>query len=311
MRSFICFCVVCKQLGFRFAAMPHDAANSIAKLVQQHQIKLALISGARILKSDVIACFADGIVNFHPGKLPETSGLDAFFYTLKNGVDAGVTTHFIDARVDAGMQIAFDPVLVAADDTPEDILANGYNLQLSALRRFLAMQQEGSLRTSPVVRASINDPMESAEKWRVLQDFPNWRAARVIDQAAKRLFELCKVGDDDAALAVLAQFTSLLEHKTKEGWTPLIVACFNQHAFLAKALLRIGANPNAMGNKGTNVLMYAKTSLMQDTSPDTYLLDTLITAGADPAQCDIYGRSIHHYVKDHPALAAYFARKDG
>jgi len=311
---------ICRALGFEFVELAHDRIDDIAALVRARGLRLGIVSGARILKRGVIEAFADGIVNFHPGKIPETSGLDAFFYTLKTGVDAGVTTHFIDPRVDAGHFLAFDAVPIGPDDGVEAVQENAYRLQIPALRRFLADWQAGRLAPRPIDRPAKNQPMAPAEKHRWLGHFPAWRAARFRAQQAARLFRACEAGDRDAALACLEGLPDLIETRTPEGWTPLIVACFHQQAALAEALLDRGADPNATGRKGTTVLMYAKTALMErDTGvdgadgADTGLLDLLIARGADPARRDMHGRTVLDYVTQAGAghLVRYFQARTG
>lgn len=299
---------LCAQLGFNFIELAHNDVDAIATLARDKGFKLGIISGARILKRGVIDAFEHGIVNFHPGKIPETSGLDAFFYTVKNNVDAGVTTHFVDPRVDAGDFLAFDAVHLGANDSAEMVQENGYQLQIIALRRFLQDWQAGTLTSSPIDRPSKNDPMRSAEKWAITQRFATWRAGRYIAQQTEILQNACKAGQSDAALAVLDRHAALLEHTTPQGWSPLILAAFNQHRDLAKALLARGANPNATGLNGTTVLMYAKTALMGRKTPDLSMLDLLIANGADASRCDCYGKTVTAYVQDDPVLLDYFTQ---
>lgn len=301
--------LICNRLGYRFVETSHDDVLRISELVKENQLRLGIVSGARILKRVIIELFADGIVNFHPGKIPETSGLDAFFHTLKNGVDAGVTTHFIDSRVDAGDFLAFDAVTVHADDSPEDVQFNTYALQLHAFRKFLDNQSQGRLVPLPIGPISKKNIMQVAEKLGLLQQFPVWRASRFYSQTGDRLISHCETGQIDSAMQLLQQFPGLQGFRTENGWTPLIVACFNEHTELAAALLKAGADPNATGHKGTSVLMYAKTPLMSYEAPDTSLLDLLIEAGADVSKRDSHGRAVQHYVSDHHALAEYFSKK--
>ena len=62
----------------------HDKIEVIEDIRDRLKAKIALISGARILKKEIIDLFDNGIINFHPGKIPETSGLDSFLYYRKN-----------------------------------------------------------------------------------------------------------------------------------------------------------------------------------------------------------------------------------
>lgn len=300
---------ICEALGFEYHEIPHRQVDEIVALVREKSLRLGIISGARILKRGIIEAFEQGIVNFHPGAIPQTSGLDAFFYTIKTGADAGVTTHFIDPRVDAGDFLYFDAVQISPDDTPETVQDKGYDLQIVSLRRFLSDWEDGRLQPSPIDRPTKNQPMSPEEKWATLLEFSSWRAVRLQVQAAARLHEACRTGNVDMVRGIISRADSgILEARTAEGWTPLILACHAQHVELAEFLLEHGANPNATGARGTTVLMYAKTPLMAEDNPDVSLLDMLIAKGADPGRCDMFGKPIQEYVKDHASLTAYFKK---
>ncbi|UAB91609.1 ankyrin repeat domain-containing protein (plasmid) [Ruegeria sp. SCSIO 43209] len=304
---------LCERLGFSFVEMPHSDIDGIINLVDEHGLELGIISGARILKRPVIEAFKQGIVNFHPGKIPETSGLDAFFYTLKNGVDAGVTTHLIDPRVDAGQHLAFDATQISATDTPEIVQENTYRLQITALRQFLDCWTKSELSPTALHRPTKNEPMAPSKKWETLLNFPAWRATRVRMQAFESMKVACNQGDVQAVSKILEIHPDLLEERTEKGWTPLIMAAFNQRLELTNYLLEHRANPNATGRNGTTVLMYAKTALMAHPNASFELLDTLLASGADPLRTDMHGRALMDYVKDAKAehLERYFQEKIG
>lgn len=297
---------VAKRLGFDYVEVSHSDIEALNGLVAEKDLRVGIIAGARILKRPIIEAFPEGIVNFHPGKIPETSGLDAFFYTIKTGVDAGVTTHFIDPRVDAGQRLYFDAVELGSDDSVDIVLENSYKMQITALRRFLADRKAGRLDPAPVDRPIKNQPMAPEQKWEMLLRFPAWRTERHLIQTANKLHTACIMGEVNQAAALLDRYPSLLEALTPEGWSPLILAAYHQRLEIVELLLVRGADVNAIGRKGTSVLMYAKTALMEVEAPDTVLLDLLIAHGADPKRCDMYGRNLLHYIASSPALTRYF-----
>lgn len=299
---------LCRALGYRCFQIRHDDVEGIREIQRSTSFSLGIISGARILRSGVIDIFSDGIVNFHPGPLPETSGLDAFFYSIKNNVDAGVTTHFIDKRIDAGRRVAFDAVTMGLEDTPEIVQENSYNLQITALRRFLRLWKEGRISTEQVDRPKRNQPMSSDEKWDVLRSFPEWRASRYQAQQLEGLARACEAGDLETVQRILRVAPHLIDAPVKNGWSPLIIAAFNQHKQVVETLLEMGADPNSCGKKGTTVLMYAKSALVGQADPDLSLLELLIGRGADPKRCDMFGRRVLDYVENDPTLGSFFSR---
>ena len=76
--------ILCEKFKFNYYQLKHDDTNNIKILVDKYNIETAIVAGARIIGKDVISIFSNGIINFHPGKIPETSGLDSFFWMLFN-----------------------------------------------------------------------------------------------------------------------------------------------------------------------------------------------------------------------------------
>lgn len=287
---------LCSNLGLNYVECAHDDVAEIGRLRDANQFRLGIISGARILKRAVIELFPEGILNIHPGKIPETSGLDLFFYTIKHRVPMGVTAHFIDPRVDAGLELFFEPTRIGPEDSPETVETNNYYSQIRALRKFLQQRDDGELSPTLVARPVKNSPMPPEEKRRVMEDFPIWRSGQYVVQQRTALFRACRDGHPEVVRAALEELPDLLEARSEEGWTPLIVAAFNQHLTIVEMLLERGANPNAAGTKGTTVLMYAKTRLLHRDHPDYSILERLLKAGADLQRCDGVGKRVIDYV---------------
>lgn len=287
---------ISSALNFNYHEIEHAAVDKIGNIVSSSGIKIGLIAGARILSSSVINIFDEGIINIHPGKIPETSGLDSFFYTITKGVELGVTTHFIDARVDAGRQIQFLPTKINPNDTIEIVRSNNSQTELLALKNILNQLKAGEIISTPIDRPKKNVPMSLAEKCEAVSAFPRWRARMYLEQQRRALFRACESGQVDDAASILEAHPEMLNCRNEHGWTPLIVACFNQRFDCAKKLMFLGADPNIGGNKGTTPLMYAKTALLNKPDAGYQLLDTLVEHGAEVARVDANGLSLFDYV---------------
>jgi len=298
---------LCARLGLSYVALDHRNVLQIGQHLSERGISLGIVSGARILSAQVISLFSQGVVNFHPGKIPETSGLDAFFYAIKKGVAAGVTTHFVDHRVDAGRLVRFSELTIHSHDTPETVQENVYQLQRMALREFVADVRRGNIPESPIDRPSKNPPMDELERHAAVALFPLWKAQRLVVQQQRSFFHACETGDMAALVGGLAADPALVSIANDKGWTPLIVACFNQRIEAVKALLEAGADPNRCAAKGTTPLMYAKTRLLHQTSGHYPLLELLIEHGADCQRTDGAGLTVLQYVEQagDAQLAAY------
>lgn len=97
-----------------------------------------------------------------------------------------------------------------------------------------------------------------------------------------------------------------LEDKTKEGWTALMVACYNNSVRTIYFLLNNRADVNAINNNGTTVLMFAKDGALNSNSyealnlvlkyePEIYLKDFFNKNILD--YLEVQDKKISEYIK--------------
>ena len=136
---------VAAAIGAEYHVIPHEG-NEIQDFLDKTQPVVGVIAGARILRRPVIDRFSSGIINFHPGLIPEVRGLDALLWSIQNDVALGVTSHLIDSRVDAGRVLERRKIPLFTDDTLFDLSERLYEVQLEmlieALRRALSGKYE-------------------------------------------------------------------------------------------------------------------------------------------------------------------------
>lgn len=65
----------------------------------------------------------------------------------------------------------------------------------------------------------------------------------------------------------------------EKGWTPLVIAAFNQNMETVEALVDAGADVNHQSVNGTTVFLYTKTKIME--TGEYSLLDYLLQKGAE------------------------------
>jgi len=123
---------VAKAIGAHYHVVPHQG-NQINDLLDAIKPTIGVISGARILKRPVIDRFSTGIINFHPGLIPEVRGLDALFWSISKNVPLGVTSHLIDHQVDAGRLLERREIPLFTDDTIFDLSERLYETQIDML----------------------------------------------------------------------------------------------------------------------------------------------------------------------------------
>jgi phosphoribosylglycinamide formyltransferase 1 len=114
--------------GLEFLACTYDSIPEIADYY--------LVAGAGIIPASGIG--SKKIINVHPGIIPSARGLDAFKWSIVDGVPLGVTMHFIDAEVDAGKIITVVRTPVFRTDSIEVLARRHYELELDVECEFLA-----------------------------------------------------------------------------------------------------------------------------------------------------------------------------
>ena len=128
---------LCWKMSIPYYRMGHNSTECLHFLDQQKP-KLGLISGARILKKEVIDKFSLGIINFHPGGIPDCRGLDTAHWIMYNNLRVAVTSHFIDGRVDAGWIIKRQEFEKPENYTLQDIGSLLYYGQLAIFRESIS-----------------------------------------------------------------------------------------------------------------------------------------------------------------------------
>ena len=111
---------ICKSFNFPSTVIKHNSIEC-ENLIKEKKLDLGIILGARILKKNIVNAFKIGIINMHPGLLPENRGLDNLKWAIIKCQKQGVTTHLIDKNIDRGRLIDRQEILVYKDDSLVDI----------------------------------------------------------------------------------------------------------------------------------------------------------------------------------------------
>jgi methionyl-tRNA formyltransferase len=145
---------VAERIGARYEVVAHDGEEALT-LLRSLRPDLGIVAGARILSAEMIDAFPAGIINFHPGLIPEVRGLDAMLWAVHEDQPQGVTAHLIDKRVDAGRILQRMPIPLQMDDTPFDLQERLYEVQLEMLLPAIekALEDGGSGRLTEAVGA--------------------------------------------------------------------------------------------------------------------------------------------------------------
>jgi len=85
-------------------------------LCQKNKVKLIVLGGTRILSPEVINSCECGILNAHPGIIPQYRGMDVVAWSIYNGDVVGATCHLIAPEIDAGHILLKRELVYSQDD---------------------------------------------------------------------------------------------------------------------------------------------------------------------------------------------------
>lgn len=137
---------IAEALDIEYRVLPHNSEDCV-DLLTELKPEIGIIAGARILKEKVITPFTKGIINFHPGLIPEARGLDALLWSIYNNTPLGITAHLIDKYIDAGKILSVKKIPIYKNDTLFDLSERLYEIQLDLIK--------------PAITALLSDNFES------------------------------------------------------------------------------------------------------------------------------------------------------
>lgn len=171
---------VAKAIGANYHVVPHQG-DRISTLLDEIKPTIGVISGARILKRPVIDRFSTGIINFHPGLIPEVRGLDAFFWSICKDVPLGVTSHLIDHRVDAGRILERREIPLGTEDTIFDLSERLYETQIEMLVTAIGRARAGEWEQINYESTEYNRKMPAELEAEIVELLPAYLEHRAND----------------------------------------------------------------------------------------------------------------------------------
>ncbi|MFP6875011.1 MAG: formyltransferase family protein [Verrucomicrobiales bacterium] len=164
---------VAAAIGARYHVLAHRGAE-IVDLLSEIRPSIGVIAGARILKRDVIGLFDKGIINFHPGLIPEARGLDALLWSVRNAIPLGITSHLIDHRVDAGRILERREITLHHDDNVFDLSERLYETQMDMLSEAIERTSSSQWEEIDYASSACNTKMTGQEERETVELLPSY-----------------------------------------------------------------------------------------------------------------------------------------
>ena len=132
-----------ERLGIDYFYLPLNQDNRQAQeqkqleLLQQYQVDFIVLARyMQILGAGFIEKFRQRIINIHHSFLPAFPGARPYHSAHERGVKIiGATSHYVTAELDAGPIIEQDVVRVSHEDSVEDMVRKGRDLEKIVLAR--------------------------------------------------------------------------------------------------------------------------------------------------------------------------------
>ena len=133
---------ISERLNIDYIVAKHNS-QTVKEEVEKRCLDVGIILGARILKPIAFSSFRIGVINMHPGILPENRGLDNVKWAISEGYDQGVTCHLIDKNIDRGLLLVKDCISIYNDDTLLDLHLRVQNLEQKLMLEALDLIKSG------------------------------------------------------------------------------------------------------------------------------------------------------------------------
>lgn len=117
--------------------VPHHNKNQCRVLMEELKPDLGVLGGTRIIRKRILEIPPDGMLNSHPGLLPEVRGSASPAWSVYYDIPIGSTCHFIDPKIDTGDIVIKRKIPVHRGDTYEKLC-------------WLTLVEAGSLMTEAV-----------------------------------------------------------------------------------------------------------------------------------------------------------------
>lgn len=167
-----------KEIAERLQVPYHVVAhNSVEceELIKKYDLDLGIILGARILKENIIGAFKIGVLNMHPGILPENRGLDNLKWAILKDYKQGVSCHLIDKDIDKGKLILWKAIEVYEDDTLVDVSMRLQNLEQQLMVEAVKILQDGKRDFEIVPEGNYRKSVPPEEEASLLEKFESYK----------------------------------------------------------------------------------------------------------------------------------------
>jgi methionyl-tRNA formyltransferase len=127
----------------------HHNKRRCRKLLEELKPDLGVLGGTRIIRKRVLEVPPDGMLNSHPGLLPEVRGSASPAWSIYHDIPIGSTCHFIDPDIDTGDIVAKREIPVHRGDTYELLCWKTLVMAGTLMTEAVGMWKRGEITRTP------------------------------------------------------------------------------------------------------------------------------------------------------------------
>ena len=124
-------------------AVPIHESDAILEVLGERELDLIVLGGTRIIRGPVLSHPRAGVINSHPGLLPDCRGSASAAWSVYHDIPVGSSTHFCDEGIDTGDLLLRREVDVRRGMTYEDLCFQTLVLAGALMREALTAYDEG------------------------------------------------------------------------------------------------------------------------------------------------------------------------
>jgi folate-dependent phosphoribosylglycinamide formyltransferase PurN len=122
-----------ERQGGRFVLVTDANGQDCRQALAALSVDVLVLTGAPIVRSNILAVPRLGTLNAHQGTLPKYRGMNVIEWAIFEGSAPAVTVHFVDPGIDTGDIIASEEVVIGPGDTLEKVRARAADKQAQLL----------------------------------------------------------------------------------------------------------------------------------------------------------------------------------
>ena len=109
------------ELNIPYFEVPIHNSENVMPIIEDMELDLIVFGGTRIIRGAILEHPKEGVVNSHPGLLPDCRGSASPAWSVYHDIPIGSSTHFCDNGIDTGELLLRREVPVKRGMTYEDL----------------------------------------------------------------------------------------------------------------------------------------------------------------------------------------------